>query len=73
MPGLQGHDCLRAGRPGKAFTPQPVKCAGIETLVRLRPGPRCACPGYRATTVCGPVGRVRRLRRSPGNAPGLRL
>ncbi|WP_368760154.1 hypothetical protein, partial [Klebsiella michiganensis] len=38
--------CLRAGSPGKAFTPQPGECAGIEALVRLLPGPRCACPGY---------------------------
>ncbi|RWT46391.1 hypothetical protein DN619_08390 [Klebsiella michiganensis] len=73
MPGLRGHGCLRAGSPGKAFTPQSGECAGIETLVRLRPGPRCACPGYGATAVCGPVARVRRLRRNPGSAPGLRL
>ncbi|EMB9091168.1 hypothetical protein ACRZEY_002940 [Klebsiella michiganensis] len=47
---------LLNGSPGKAFTPQPGKCAGIEALVRLRPGPRCACPGYGATVVCGPEG-----------------
>ncbi|AVE78168.1 hypothetical protein AM355_13560 [Klebsiella oxytoca] len=63
MPGLRGHGCLRAGSQGKAFTPQPGKCAGVEALVRLRPGPRCACPGYRATAVCGPVARVRRVKR----------
>ncbi|HGV3507817.1 TPA: hypothetical protein ACNGZA_003448 [Klebsiella michiganensis] len=27
---------------------------------------RCAYPGYGFTVVCGPVARVRRLRRNPG-------
>ncbi|WP_102811879.1 hypothetical protein, partial [Klebsiella michiganensis] len=73
LPGLRGHGCLRVGSSGKAFTPQSGEYAGIEALVRLRPGPRCACPGYGATAVCGPVARVRRLRRNPGSTPGLRL
>jgi len=28
-------------------------------------------PGYVFTVVCGPVARVRRLRRDPGSVPGL--
>ncbi|WP_417640776.1 hypothetical protein, partial [Klebsiella sp. FR21TRMT6331] len=62
---------LLNGSPGKVFTPQPGKCAWVEALVRLLPGPRCACPGYGDCLRAG--ARVRRLRRSPGNAPGLRL
>ncbi|MBZ6765446.1 hypothetical protein FMJ84_03815 [Klebsiella oxytoca] len=58
LPGLRGHGCLRAGSPGQAFTPQPGECAGMETLARLLPGPRCACQGDGATAVCGPVARV---------------
>ncbi|HDT5146380.1 TPA: hypothetical protein QHS21_002435 [Klebsiella michiganensis] len=38
----------------------------MNTSVRLLPGLRCAYPGYESTTVCGPVARVRRLRRNPG-------
>ncbi|EMH9204672.1 TPA: hypothetical protein ACTYTR_000233 [Klebsiella michiganensis] len=34
--------------------------------MRLLPGSRCAYPGYGSTAVCGPVARVRRLRRNPG-------
>ncbi|MGY0252222.1 hypothetical protein ACVFYI_32570, partial [Klebsiella michiganensis] len=30
------------------------------------PGLRCAYPGQESTAVCGPVARVRRLRRNPG-------
>ncbi|EMJ3741237.1 hypothetical protein WHX54_20030 [Klebsiella michiganensis] len=32
----------------------------------LLPGLRCAYPGQESTAVCGPVARVRRLRRNPG-------
>ncbi|MDU4139249.1 MAG: hypothetical protein E7H78_25830 [Klebsiella michiganensis] len=32
----------------------------------LLPGSRCAYPGYESTAFCGPVARVRRLRRNPG-------
>ncbi|MBZ6666455.1 hypothetical protein FMJ31_13040 [Klebsiella michiganensis] len=68
LPGLRGHGCLRAGSPGKAFTPQPGECAGVEALVWLRPGPRCACPGYGATAVCGPVARTGASSAASGNA-----
>ncbi|EPG4208767.1 hypothetical protein I4W82_01715 [Klebsiella michiganensis] len=34
--------------------------------MRLLPRLRCAYPGYGSTAVCGPVARVRRLRRNPG-------
>ncbi|MBX4660933.1 hypothetical protein CDA56_25210 [Klebsiella michiganensis] len=60
MPGLRGHGCLRTGSPGKAFTPQPGECAGVEALVRLRPGPRCACPGYGCLRAGSPDRRVKR-------------
>ncbi|MDI3223969.1 hypothetical protein, partial [Klebsiella michiganensis] len=36
------------------------------TSVRLLPRLRCAYPGYGSTAVCGPVARVRRLRRNAG-------
>ncbi|WP_270493347.1 hypothetical protein, partial [Klebsiella michiganensis] len=39
-------------------------CAGINTSVPLLPGSRCAYPGYESTAFCGPVARVRRLRRN---------
>ncbi|UTX59879.1 hypothetical protein MJ905_21780 [Klebsiella michiganensis] len=38
----------------------------MNASVRLLPGSRCAYPGYESTAVCGPVARVRRLRRNPG-------
>ncbi|MDH0949942.1 hypothetical protein [Klebsiella michiganensis] len=38
----------------------------MNASVRLLPGLRCAYPGYGSTAVCGPVARVRRLRRNPG-------
>ncbi|WP_213220867.1 hypothetical protein, partial [Klebsiella michiganensis] len=38
----------------------------MNASVRLLPGSRCAYPGYGFTVVCGPVARVRRLRRNPG-------
>ncbi|STV78266.1 Uncharacterised protein [Klebsiella michiganensis] len=41
-------------------------CSGMNASVRLLPGLRCAYPGYGSTAVCGPVARVRRLRRNPG-------
>ncbi|EMO4453484.1 hypothetical protein [Klebsiella michiganensis] len=36
----------------------------MNASVRLLPGSRCAYPGYESTAVCGPVARVRRLRRN---------
>ncbi len=39
-------------------------CSGMNASVRLLPGSRCAYPGYGSTAVCGPVARVRRLRRN---------
>ncbi|MGY0246241.1 hypothetical protein ACVFYI_01465 [Klebsiella michiganensis] len=38
----------------------------MNVSVPLLPGSRCAYPGYGSTAVCGPVARVRRLRRNPG-------
>ncbi|EKP1134149.1 hypothetical protein NGC52_13245 [Klebsiella michiganensis] len=38
----------------------------MNASVRLLPGSRCAYPGYGFIIVCGPVARVRRLRRNPG-------
>ncbi|MGJ3317650.1 hypothetical protein, partial [Klebsiella michiganensis] len=34
--------------------------------MRLLPRLRCAYPDYESAAVCGPVARVRRLRRNPG-------
>ncbi|WP_240844157.1 hypothetical protein, partial [Klebsiella michiganensis] len=56
LAGLQVHHRLRAGSPGKAFTPQPGECAAVSTRLALR------LAGLRFITVCGPVARVRRLR-----------
>ena len=36
----------------------------MNVSVPLLPGSRCAYPGYGSTAVCGPVARVRRLRRN---------
>ncbi|MCW9589767.1 hypothetical protein ORL88_08790, partial [Klebsiella oxytoca] len=33
---------LLAGSPGKAFTPRPGECAGIDVSARPLPGLRCA-------------------------------
>ncbi|EOW2736828.1 hypothetical protein ACOV22_003944 [Klebsiella michiganensis] len=38
----------------------------MNASVRLLLGSRCAYPGYGFIIVCGPVARVRRLRRNPG-------
>ncbi|WP_206752071.1 hypothetical protein, partial [Klebsiella michiganensis] len=59
---------LRAGSPGKAFTPQPGECAAMWHCCGFYPlALRLA--GLRFINVCGPVARVRRLRRNPGNVP----
>ncbi|MBW5996604.1 hypothetical protein CF038_29225 [Klebsiella michiganensis] len=42
LAGLRIHRRLRAGSPGKAFTPRPGECAGADVSARPLPGSRCA-------------------------------